>query len=84
MGIFTPRPSRLFTRAGGEAGLLCDRMSVNIELPSGRSLKQLAPSKKEDAILGPMSSIRDRLAQNKRELAVYRQRPLPRRGRAPR
>lgn len=56
-------------------GLLCDRMSVNIELPSERSLKQLAPNKKKDAILGPMSSIRDRLAQNKRELAVYRHAP---------
>ena len=56
-------------------GLLCDRMSVNIELPSERSLKQLAPNKKKDAILGPMSSIRDRLSQNKRELAVYRHAP---------
>ena len=52
-------------------GLLCDRMSVNIELPSERSLKQLAPNKKKDAILGPWSSTATR-------------RPLPRRGRAPR
>lgn len=35
-------------------GLLCDRMSVNIELPSERSLTQLAPDKSKQSILKPM------------------------------
>lgn len=56
-------------------GHLCDRMSVNIELPSERSLQVLAPNKKKDAILRPMSAIRDGIAQNKQELAVYRHTP---------
>lgn len=56
-------------------GGLCDRMSVNIELPSEKSLSQLAPNKKKDAILRPMSAIRDRITQNKEELALYRHAP---------
>ena len=56
-------------------GTLCDRMSVNIELPSENSLKLLAPNKKKDAILRPMASIRDGIVQNKQELAVYRHAP---------
>ncbi len=56
-------------------GLLCDRMSVNIELPSEKSLRQLAPNKKKEAILRPMSSIHARIEQNKEELAIYRHAP---------
>lgn len=56
-------------------GLLCDRMSVNIELPSEQSLNKLAPNKKKDAILRPMHTIHNRIAENKRELAVYRHAP---------
>ena len=40
-------------------GLLADRLSVNIELPSAKSLSLLAPDKKKDAILKPMALIRD-------------------------
>lgn len=53
-------------------GRLCDRMSVNIELPSEQSLTLLAPDKKKEAILRPMGAIRDRITQHKSELAVYR------------
>ena len=53
-------------------GRLCDRMSINIELPSERSLNQLAPDKKKENILGPMGGIRDRIRANKEELTVYR------------
>ena len=53
-------------------GHLCDRMSVNIELPSEQSLNLLAPDKKKEAILRPMGTIRDRITQHQQELAVYR------------
>ena len=56
-------------------GRLCDRMSVNIELPSEQSLNLLAPNKKKEAILKPMSSIRDGITQSKQELAIYRHAP---------
>lgn len=53
-------------------GRLCDRISVNIELPSQKSLAILAPNKSKQSILRPMSVIRDTLAQNREELALYR------------
>lgn len=40
-----------------KAGLLADRMSVNIELPTKESLHILAPQKKIESILQPMSLI---------------------------
>lgn len=42
-----------------EIGFLADRMSVNIELPSEKSLKLLAPQKSRETVLGPMRFIRD-------------------------
>jgi len=40
-----------------QAGLFADRLSVNIELPSEKSLRQLAPQKTRQAILLPMQQI---------------------------
>lgn len=56
-------------------GLLADRLSVNIELPSETSLNLLAPDKKKSAILKPMGQIAAQAAQSKRELAVYKNTP---------
>lgn len=53
-------------------GRLCDRMSVNIELPSEASLRVLAPDKSKHNVLAPMSAIRDGIRQNREELALYR------------
>ena len=39
------------------AGMLADRLSVNIELPSRESLAALAPQKKAEGILNPMQQI---------------------------
>ena len=66
-------------------GLLADRLSVNIELPSEASLSLLAPDKKKQAILKPMGQIAVQSAQSKKELVLYRHAPaLHRQGRAPR
>lgn len=48
-------------------GLLADRMSVNIELPSQQSLKLLAPQKTRQAILAPMDYIHQRILQDKED-----------------
>lgn len=56
-------------------GRLCDRISVNIELPSEHSLTQLAPDKSKAAILRPMGQIRSRLRENREELVLYRHAP---------
>lgn len=41
-----------------QAGLLADRISVNIELPSSDSLARFAPDKKPEMIFNPMKGIR--------------------------
>ena len=58
-----------------QLGLLADRLSVNIELPSEAGLKTLAPEKSKTAILSPMRQIQVRNRQNKEELVKYRHAP---------
>lgn len=53
-------------------GHLADRLSVNIELPSQKSLNLLAPQKSKDAILRPMKQISTTIGENRRELTLYR------------
>ena len=67
-----PGADPLLTR---RLGLLADRLSVNIELPSQRSLALLAPEKDRAGILAPMAQIRDGIAQSKGELARFRHAP---------
>ena len=56
-------------------GLLADRMSVNIELPSHESLRLLAPEKNRDNILGPMKRIAGGIQESSRALTLYRHAP---------
>ena len=58
-----------------QLGLLADRLSVNIELPSEAGLKLLAPDKTKQAILAPMRQIEASARQNKEELIKYRHTP---------
>ena len=64
-------PQELIDRTG----LLADRMSINLELPTAESLKKLAPHKSRRTILGPMRQIQMRREENKYELALYKQAP---------
>jgi len=56
-------------------GLLADRMSVNLELPSQESLKLLAPDKPKENILGPMGKIRTGIQENRKDLVRYKHTP---------
>ena len=56
-------------------GMLADRMSVNIELPSQKSLELLAPDKSKTAILRPMGLIREKITESKAHLIRYRHAP---------
>lgn len=56
-------------------GLLADRMSVNIELPTQDSLKLLAPDKSKESILKPMSAIRQGIQENSTDIVKYRHAP---------
>ena len=56
-------------------GLLADRLSVNIELPSEQGLSTLAPNKSRKSIFRPMGLITNTLRENKEELVKYRHAP---------
>ena len=56
-------------------GLLADRMSVNIELPSQQSLGRLAPDQSKADILRPMGLIQTGIAENSSDLVRYRHAP---------
>lgn len=57
-----------------ELGRLADRMSVNLELPSHRSLQLLAPQKDRQQIIAPMRQIRDNMAEDRETRALVRRR----------
>ena len=59
-----------------QLGLLADRLSVNIELPSQQGLQMLAPDKTKQSILRPMGQIRDQSRQSKAELVKYKHAPV--------
>ena len=56
-------------------GMLADRMSVNIELPSQSSLQLLAPDKSKHSILAPMGYIQNRIQENVTDLVKYQHAP---------
>lgn len=53
-------------------GMLADRMSINLELPTAEGLSKLAPNKHRRNILTPMRQIQQGIHQNKNELVVYK------------
>ena len=55
-----------------QLGHLADRMSVNMELPSQKSLQLLAPQKDKQRIIAPMRQIRDNIAQDSDTRALVR------------
>ena len=63
---FTPRQSR---RSSPDLvallGLLADRISVNMELPSRESLALLCPEKTKSSIISPMRQIKERIEEDK-------------------
>lgn len=58
-----------------EAGLYADRLSVNIELPTEQSLKDLAPDKNTADIIKPMAYISQSITQNRNEIQVFKKAP---------
>lgn len=53
-------------------GHLADRMSVNLELPSQKSLALLCPQKHKQQLLAPMRQIRDSMAEDADTRALMR------------
>lgn len=48
-----------------EIGLVADRLSVNIEMPTGKALERFAPQKKPKQIFAPMRQITNTLIETK-------------------
>lgn len=67
-----PGASRELVR---QLGFLADRVSVNIEMPSEKSLSEFAPQKTKENIITPMKHIKNSISQSKQEIAVYNHAP---------
>ena len=63
-----------------QLGHLVDRLSINIELPSSKSLSRLAPDKDPRAIFAPMGQIRDSVGESKQNLLEWKGRRESRKG----
>ena len=58
-------------------GVLVDRTSINIELPSNDSLKLLAPQKEKAGILTPMKYISQNISISRQEKSKYKDKFVP-------
>ena len=56
-------------------GLIVDRMSINLEFPTGDGLKKLCPNKTRQTILNPMRQIQNGITNSKNELMLYKHAP---------
>ena len=59
-----------------EAGLYADRMSVNVEMPTEKSLQLLAPDKKREDMIRPMNFLKNEIEANRAEKNALVKPPL--------
>lgn len=59
-----------------EAGLYADRLSVNIEIPSKKGLKLLAPDKNHDDFIKPMEKVKNEIIQYNSEKKIIKSTPI--------
>lgn len=59
-----------------EAGLWADRLSINVEMPTEKSLALLAPDKNRADMLKPMQFLKDAIIQNKEEKKLFASTPI--------
>ncbi|MCY7422003.1 MAG: putative DNA modification/repair radical SAM protein [Chitinophagaceae bacterium] len=59
-----------------EAGKYADRLSMNIEMPTEKSLKLLAPDKKREDMIRPMTFIKNAIIANRAEKQLKVKKPL--------
>ncbi|MDO4187376.1 MAG: putative DNA modification/repair radical SAM protein [Lachnospiraceae bacterium] len=58
-----------------KVGLIADRMSINLEFPTGDGLKKLCPNKTRSTILKPMRLIQNGISASKNEIVHYKSAP---------
>ncbi len=59
-----------------EAGLYADRLSVNLEIPSEKSLKKIAPEKDHKSVFGPMACLKENILENREDRRRFRKAPV--------
>lgn len=59
-----------------EAGLYADRLSVNVEMPTEKSLALLAPDKKREDMIKPMQYLKTAIIQNREEKKIFKNAPM--------
>ncbi len=59
-----------------EAGLYADRLSVNLEMPTEKSLAFLAPDKKRDDMIKPMKFLKSAIEANNDEKKASKKTPM--------
>ncbi|QNJ97885.1 putative DNA modification/repair radical SAM protein [Constantimarinum furrinae] len=59
-----------------EAGLYADRLSVNIEIPTEKGLKLLAPDKDRKDFIMPMNKVKNEIIQYKNDKRKFKNTPL--------
>ncbi len=59
-----------------EAGLYADRLSVNLEIPSKRGLRKVAPEKSHTSVFQPMNLLKEQISENREDRRKYRKTPL--------
>lgn len=58
-----------------KTGMVADRMSVNLELPTADGLRRLAPNKHRKNILAPMRQIQNGIKQTRQDIVIYKDVP---------
>lgn len=59
-----------------EAATYADRLSVNVEMPTEKSLALLAPDKKREDMINPMKYLQKAITENRADKLVFKNTPL--------
>ncbi len=59
-----------------EAGLYADRLSINVEMPTEKSLALLAPDKNRQDMLKPMAVVQKAIIENRESKKLFKSAPL--------
>ena len=59
-----------------EAGLYVDRMSINLEMPTEKGLKMVAPEKDHDSVRKPLAFVQEQIETLKGESKLIKRKPL--------
>ncbi|MEO5891635.1 MAG: putative DNA modification/repair radical SAM protein [Ferruginibacter sp.] len=59
-----------------EAGLYADRLSINVEMPTEKSLALLAPDKNRNDMIKPMEYLKTAIIANREEKRLFKKAPM--------